>query len=155
MRNRNFIGAALVMTVLLLTGGCSKEISLDAQDPSWDRDVCHRCRMMLSNRHFSAQVVDPESGRHYFFDDLGCALGWLDEAKPQWSQKAVIYANAADSGKWTDVRRGVIAEPFVTPMSFGLGVFPEQSALPEGKHRVTLEQAFGIVRTIREKGRRE
>ena len=93
--------SVLITAVLcsLSLSACSDRESLSPKDPAWDRDVCHRCQMMISDRNYSAQVINPAKGEHYFFDDLGCALNWLQETKPVWKNEALIYANDARSGK--------------------------------------------------------
>ena len=103
--------SVLITAVLcsLSLSACSDRESLSPKDPAWDRDVCHRCQMMISDRNYSAQVINPAKGEHYFFDDLGCALNWLQKTKPLWKNEDLIYANDARSGKWVDVRQGIIA----------------------------------------------
>ena len=136
--------SVLITAVLcsLSLSACSDRESLSPKDPAWDRDVCHRCQMMISDRNYSAQVINPAKGEHYFFDDLGCALNWLQETKPVWKNEALIYANDARSGKWVDVRQGIIAVQFVTPMSYGMGVFSKDTKMPEDKTVLTFEQAI-------------
>ena len=58
----------------LLLCSCGKEITLSAEAPKWDVQTCDRCKMLVSDKKFSAQVVNPTDGKHFFFDDLGCAL---------------------------------------------------------------------------------
>ena len=74
----------------LLLCSCGKEITLSAEAPKWDVQTCDRCKMLVSDKKFSAQVVNPTDGKHFFFDDLGCALMWLQgkEAK-EWKDKAL------------------------------------------------------------------
>ena len=136
--------SVLITAVLcsLSLSACSDRESLSPKDPAWDRDVCHRCQMMISERNYSAQVINPAKGEHYFFDDLGCALNWLQETKPVWKNEALIYANDARSGKWVDVRQGIIAVQFVTPMSYGMGVFSKDTKMPADKTVLTFEQAI-------------
>ena len=85
----------------LLLCSCSKEINLEAEAPKWDVQTCDRCKMLVSDKKFSAQVVNPTDGKHFFFDDLGCALMWLQgkEAK-EWKDKALIYATDPRNGTW-------------------------------------------------------
>lgn len=59
-----------------------------------------------------------------------------------WKNEALIYANDARSGKWVDVRQGIIAVQFVTPMSYGMGVFSKDTKMPEDKTVLTFEQAI-------------
>ena len=42
--------SVLITAVLcsLSLSACSDRESLSPKDPAWDRDVCHRCQMMIS-----------------------------------------------------------------------------------------------------------
>ena len=73
--------------------GCDQKPNLGAKTVHWDRDMCERCRMVLSDRRFSAQVVHPDTGKTYLFDDIGCAILWFKENKIDWADRAVIWVN--------------------------------------------------------------
>lgn len=80
---KKLVNSVLLTLIISVTAGCSQEPNLSAVDPKWDRDVCERCKMLLSDKNFSSEVINPTDGKHYFFDDLGCALNWLSEEKKQ------------------------------------------------------------------------
>lgn len=140
------LAVAAAMAVLLT--GCGEK-DLAAKDPVWDRQVCDRCQMAVSDRHFAAQVVDAKTGKRFYFDDLGCALMWLQTQKPAAPGDLVLWATAADSGRWVEVRKGVIARGFVTPMSYGLGVFAQAKDVPAGKETLTVDEATAAVEGLR------
>lgn len=144
--------ATVCLVMFFALSGCSQKIDTAPQEPVWDRTVCEHCHMILSDRHFAAQIVDPTTGKHHFFDDLGCALVWLDQQKDSWVAKAIIYATTVDTGKWVDVKKAVIAKPFVTPMSYGLGVFENANTVPEGKTVVPYEQALSQLQMNQPQG---
>ena len=55
-------------------------------------DACAYCRMIVSDRHFSAQIVAPlEEPR--FFDDLGCLANYLKASGPLPTRAAVYVAD--------------------------------------------------------------
>lgn len=143
MRNFNFpkiAFASSLAVVVAVTAACSGKINTDAKDPKWDRDVCEACKMLVSDKHFTAQMVDSSTGKRYYFDDLGCLFNWLAKQKPEVASRAVFYATDAKSGKWVDVNKGVIAETFVTPMSFGFGVFASEKDVPADKKILTVDE---------------
>jgi copper chaperone NosL len=90
----------------------------------WDRVTCTHCRMVLSDRHHAAQVrVRTPDGRSraYPFDDLGCALVWL-ETQPAKDDPAVeVWVSDWRSGDWIDARAAAYVPNQVTPMEYGLG----------------------------------
>ena len=49
----------------LLLCSCGKEITLSAEAPKWDVQTCDRCKMLVSDKKFSAQVVNPTDGKHF------------------------------------------------------------------------------------------
>ena len=71
----------IAATALLL--GCSGDPGTGPVEVKWDRDICTRCNMVLSDREHSAQVrYTPGDGKRSQvrkFDDLGCAVLWLDQ----------------------------------------------------------------------------
>lgn len=149
---KKFQHKPLVLSLALATSllcACSDTAKTAPKDPAWDRATCHHCQMMISDHRFTAQIVNPDSGEHFFFDDLGCALKWLVRNKPAWQDRAVIYASSAKDGTWVDVKKGVIATGFVTPMSYGFGAFASKGDVPADKTIVSLDKAQGM--TMQEK----
>lgn len=142
---RTLLSIALLGGALTGLVGCDKSVNLDPVNPAWDRDTCTRCNMLISDHHFTAQIVNPQTGDHFSFDDLGCALDWLNKTHPTWAKDALIYATDAQGEGWVNIQKGVIATPFVTPMSFGLGVVASADKLPTDKKVVTLEEAQALV----------
>ena len=71
----------LLITATALLVGCSGDPGTGPVEVKWDRDVCVRCNMVLSDREHSAQVryTPTDGGRSQVrkFDDLGCAVLWL------------------------------------------------------------------------------
>lgn len=97
-------------------------------DIKWDRVVCERCRMVLSDRHHSAQVRErtPDGrSRVYPFDDLGCALIWLEERRTRDDPATEIWVNDWRTGDWIDARTASYVPNQVTPMEYGLGAQPD------------------------------
>ncbi len=109
--------AALAMTAFL--GGCEKKAADGIAKMHWDRDMCERCKMAISDRKFAVQVVDPVTRKHYKFDDIGCAVLWFDEEKIPWKDRAKIWITDGKSGQWIDARKALYGTGAVTPMGFG------------------------------------
>jgi hypothetical protein len=58
--------------------GCEKKVDKGVAKVHWDRDMCARCVMVVSDRHNTTQVIDPKTGKKYMFDDIGCMVLWFD-----------------------------------------------------------------------------
>ncbi len=118
MRGTIFSRVVLGLVLLPLVISCSK--SNDEQLPVdfvWDRVACEQCRMALSDRRYSAQVID-DQGRPYYFDDIGCAVLWL-AVKP-WKDKARVWVNDFKTTEWIDAKEANwIARDPKTPMGYG------------------------------------
>lgn len=118
---------ALWLGLALTLAGCG-DPGTGPADVKWDRVACERCRMVLSDRHHSAQVrVRAPDGRSgvYLFDDIGCAVLWL-EGKPARTDPATeIWVNDWRTGGWIDARTASYVPNQVTPMEYGLGAQPD------------------------------
>ena len=117
---------AVIVTALLLLSACSGDPGTGPVEVKWDRVICERCRMVLSDRHNSAEVrIHPEGKRSkvYFFDDIGCAVLWLEGAGKVWADdpKTEIWVNDQRNGNWIDALSATYVEGVITPMEYGLG----------------------------------
>ncbi|WP_459870966.1 nitrous oxide reductase accessory protein NosL [Endothiovibrio diazotrophicus] len=112
----------------MLLSGCGGDPGTGPVEVHWDRQVCDRCRMALSDPHHAAQVRWQEAGgrsRVALFDDLGCALIWLEEKPFRDAASTEIWVNDWRNGTWIDARRATYLTGQVTPMEYGLGAQPE------------------------------
>ena len=122
---------AWVFVLLLI--GCSGDPGQGPVEVKWDRDACERCRMVLSDRAYAAQVrFFPEGGRSkvFKFDDIGCAVLWLEDKPWNRDPKTEIWVRDRLSDQWIDARTAVYIKGRVTPMAYGLGA--QSQADPAG-----------------------
>lgn len=119
----------LTLALSLLITACG-DPGTGPVDIKWDRVSCARCRMVLSDRHHAAQVRVKTPNGHsqaYPFDDLGCALIWL-EGQPEGGDPAIeIWVNDWRTGDWIDARTAAYVPNQVTPMQYGLGAQQDQT----------------------------
>jgi copper chaperone NosL len=140
---KNYIKASvLALGVMFLLSGCGEK-SFTPAEPSWDRQTCEMCRMTVSDRRFSAQLVSQDNKR-LFFDDLGCALRWMGK-HPETAKGMKLFATDLASGKWIEVAKGEIVGGYKTPMAYGFGV--TQGTVQEGHRLYTLQEAQELVST--------
>jgi nitrous oxide reductase accessory protein NosL len=126
--------ALLLLTTLLLASltGCDSDPGSGPVSVKWDRDVCERCRMVLSDRHFAAQIRVPpdvlgKRGKVLRFDDIGCAVLWLDQQPWKDRPGIEIWVNDHRDGAWIDARTAHYVAVKNTPMEYGLGAQKEPS----------------------------
>ena len=118
------------LLLVLLLAGCSGEGATGPGEVRWDRESCTRCAMAVSDRHFSAQVRGGTAGqktRLYKFDDIGCAVVWLDGQPWKDDARTEIWVTDQLSGEWIDARLASYVTGKVTPMDYGLGAQQEAS----------------------------
>ena len=104
----------LLLLVIACKGGNEEQLPVDFV---WDREACEECKMALSDPHYSAQVIDPK-GKAYFFDDIGCAILWLD--RQPWKDKARTWVNDVKTAEWIEAEKAnwISGDP-QTPMGYG------------------------------------
>jgi len=119
-----------LLLIAFLLAGCSGEDATGPGEVRWDRESCARCAMAVSDRHFSAQVRGAAAGqktRLYKFDDIGCAVVWLDQQDWKDDARTGIWVTDHLSGEWIDARLASYVTGKVTPMDYGLGAQREAS----------------------------
>jgi len=83
MRRRALLANGFALTPLasLLLSACQAdgELPNGMQAFKWDRDVCTRCKMVISDRRFASQIRGGPSNTAFKFDDIGCAATWISE----------------------------------------------------------------------------
>jgi len=116
----------------------------------WDRDMCERCKMVVSERKYAAEIVDPKTDKVYKFDDLGCAVLWLEEEKIPWADEAKIWVTDAKTGAWLDARKALYTDDSITPMAYGIAAFSEKT-FPKGHKALGFDEVVKIIKRIEAK----
>ncbi len=147
-RNGRTLAVSLLLAILLVA--CSGDPGTGPKEVKWDRDACERCRMVLSDRRYSAQVRYWPEGKKRSkvmgFDDVGCATLWLEEQSWKDDPRVEIWVTDHRNGKWIDARTATYVKDKITPMEYGLGAQTEPA---EGG--LSFEQAKLHVRKIEER----
>jgi hypothetical protein len=108
-----------LLAALWLLPSCGAEPTTGPVEPTWDRDACEHCRMVVSDRRFAAQVRSASTGKVSHFDDPGCAVlsgvGDQDE----------IWVRDHEGHEWLDGREVSFSSGHTTPMGYGFGVAAE------------------------------
>ena len=125
---KRLCAGVLVAVLMFVLCACGGDPGQGPVEVKWDRDACERCRMVLSDRLHSAQVRVPTldgRSRLYRFDDIGCALIWLEERPERDDPATEVWLNDWRTGDWIDARTATYLRGQVTPMEYGLGAQPE------------------------------
>jgi len=150
--------AASTLLALAALAACSGDSGTGPGTVTWDRDACERCRMVLSDRRFAAQVRVPaeqegKRSRLHRFDDVGCAVLWLDQQPFKDRPGIEIWVTDHQSGEWLDARTAHYVRVRNTPMEYGLGAqrAPAGGALDFRQavlHVFEVEKRFGDDGTV-------
>ena len=122
-------GISLLFLALFLLTACGEEQTTGAGKVRWDREICARCAMAVSDPNYSAQIRGgkPEKkAKLYKFDDLGCAVIWLDEQKWKDDPQTEIWVNDHKTGDWISAKTAWYVKMKNTPMDYGLGAQTEK-----------------------------
>jgi hypothetical protein len=133
---------ALILA-LLVSGptACWQSPSTGPGEIKWDRQTCERCQMVISERRFATQVRETGQRRIHAFDDVGCALLWLDENDLSHSESAAeVWVRDAAGTQWIDGHRAYFESGLLTPMQYGFAPAVEGLLLRAVHERVREEE---------------
>ena len=119
--------------------GCDRKIDLNSHKVHWDRDMCERCKMVVSDRNYAAQLTDPKTGRTYYFDDIGCVILWFKESHIDWGDKTKIWVTDEKSGQWIDAREAKWSVESITPMGYGFAAH-KKGTEPKDKEIIDFDE---------------
>jgi nitrous oxide reductase accessory protein NosL len=112
-----------LLLVAVLTA-CTQPDQSGPGEIRWDQETCTRCAMSIGDREYAAQVRGGASNaatRLYKFDDIGCAVIWLDQQPWKDDPRTEIWVADHRDGNWIDARKALYVTGRNTPMGYGLG----------------------------------
>ncbi len=127
--------------------GCEGKIDLGPKEVNYERDECERCAMMMGDKLFVAQVVSQENGKTYFFDDIGCAVLWLNsgDAHPLKLENVNIYVNNPENDKFVDAKEAVYTTDMPSPMSYNFLAHDPKTFDKKGVDYLTFPQMVNAL----------
>ena len=131
---------AVALFFTLSFGGCEKKAADGVAKMHWDRDMCERCKMAISERKFAVQAVDPKTHRHYKFDDIGCMVLWFKEENIPWENGAKLWITDGKTGEWIDARTAVYGTGAITPMGFGFIAYKDKGEAKPGEELIGYDE---------------
>ena len=127
-------------SLLTMFTGCEEHSKTDVAKVHWDRDMCARCVMVVSDRQNTTQIRDPKTGKKYMFDDIGCAILWFKDEGIEWKDQAIIWITDIKTGEWIDARKAFYDTENVTPMAYGFSAHKTKETIKEGQEVVDFEE---------------
>jgi len=142
----------LFLTIFLIFFvGCDKKVEDNSpKKVHWDRDMCERCKMVLSDREYATEIINPKTHKTYYFDDIGCAVLWLKEEKIPWAKSAKIWVKDGKTKKWIDAKSANYIDDAVTPMAYGFKAYKKEN-FPKSKKMINFDEVVQKVEEIERK----
>lgn len=136
--------------LLLALTSCEKKDHKGVHKIHWDRDMCARCVMVVSDRNQTVQIENPNTSEHHVFDDIGCTILWFKDQDIKWKDEAVIWINDIKTSKWINARTAFYDTMNVTPMAYGFGAHESKDTIQEGLEIIDFNE---VTKRVLEIGR--
>jgi len=135
---RLVIGYWLLVIGLLFINGCEKkDFTKEPAKLHWDRDMCERCKMAISERKYAVEGITKDN-KVYKFDDIGCLILWQKLEHPE-IRFTKIWITDAKTGKWIDAKTAKYSVINLTPMAYGFGAY-KPGTEPKVKEIIDFEE---------------
>ena len=133
--------------ILFLFLGCSEQKTDNAPaELHWDRDMCDRCVMVISDRKNALQYREPATKKLYKFDDIGCMALWFNEENLSYKDSVKIWITDAKSGEWIDARSAFYTAGNVTPMAFGYSGYKSKESIGQNEEIFTYNEVIKKIK---------
>ncbi len=146
----------LVLGILILFNSCKKEITYEARDINFDRDVCFVCLMGLTDQRYNAQSIN-EYGEVHWYDDIGCLAEEMRDVETwnTWKGNKVKFwigdaSKENDPSNWIDAETAFYDYGKDTPMGYGYSAY---AVKPDAENVYTFAQVIQRIddgKTMRE-----
>jgi nitrous oxide reductase accessory protein NosL len=124
--------------MLILLAGCGQGSVAGPGDIHWDRQTCEHCQMVISEQRHAVQIRMLGARQTHAFDDLGCALLWLEEQglRAGGGERPEIWVKGSTASDWIDAHGAQFEAGLSTPMAYGFGVAEHGISLGEVETQV-------------------
>lgn len=140
-----YLKVLLLLVIGVMFLACEKKVETGVAEVHWDRDMCSRCVMVVSDRKNAVQVRDPNSGKTYMFDDMGCMALWFEEEKITWKDKAIVWVTDVNSGEFINAREAFYDTNNVTPMAYGFSAHKSKDTIKKGEEVISYDEVIKRV----------
>ena len=105
---------------------CNREAKEGPVAINWGKDADARCRMIISDKFFAAEIRAPD-GKLAKFDDIGCAIFWM--AKQDFDEHAPgveVWVADHQSAQWLNALTASYIEGIRSPMHYQFAAAAEK-----------------------------
>jgi copper chaperone NosL len=111
------VAVVLGVALLRLAAHWAGALPEGPEPVAWDRTACARCRMLVSEPSFAAQLQQLD-GAVFEFDDPGCLLLHLHEQRPAVH---AVYLHHREEERWLEREQVAFIPAGPSPMGYDLG----------------------------------
>ncbi|WP_373035537.1 hypothetical protein [Sulfurimonas sp.] len=140
-----YLKVLLLLVIGVMFLACDKKVETGVAEVHWDRDMCSRCVMVVSDRKNAVQVRDPNNGKAYMFDDMGCMALWFEEEKIKWKDKAIVWVTDVNNGEFINAREAFYDTNNVTPMAYGFSAHKSKDTIKKGEEVISYDEVIKRV----------
>ena len=108
---------------------CKNESEIRPVKILYGQDICERCKMIISEKAYSAEYILPD-GEARKFDDIGCMIHFQNEEESNRDKILAQYVRDYNTGDWIDATTAhfVWSKTIITPMGHGLAAFKDEAS---------------------------
>lgn len=135
----------ILFTFLILFSSCKRNVTYEARDINFDRDVCYICLMGLTDQRYNAQSIN-QYGEVHWYDDIGCLAEEMRDTITwkQWKGDKVKFwigdaSKGNDPSNWIDAETAFYDYGKHTPMGYGYSAYSDK---PNAESVFTFEQVL-------------
>lgn len=143
-----YLRVLLLLIIGVMFLACEKKVETGVAEVHWDRDMCSRCVMVVSDRKNTVQIRNPETSKTYMFDDIGCMVLWFEEEKIEWSDKAIVWITDVNTGEFIDAKTAFYDTNNVTPMAYGFSAHKSKDSIKKDEEIILYDEVVKRVLKI-------
>lgn len=140
-----YLKVLLFLVVGLMFLACEKEAETGVTEVHWDRDMCSRCVMVVSDRKNTVQVRNPNTSKTYMFDDIGCMILWFEEENIEWKDNSIVWITDVNSGEFIDAKVAFYDTNNVTPMAYGFSAHKSKDSIKKSEEIISYDEVIKRV----------
>ncbi|MCF6309585.1 MAG: nitrous oxide reductase accessory protein NosL [Sulfurimonas sp.] len=136
----------LLLSCVIMFLGCQKKVEQGISEIHWDRDMCDRCVMVISDRKHTVQLKDPATKKVYKFDDIGCMAIWFMDEQIAFKESVAIWVTDAQTGEWCDARKAFYTTGNLTPMAYGFSAYKAKGSIENAQEIISYDEVLKRIR---------
>lgn len=135
----------LILLAVLSFAACRDKIDTGPHVIHFGEDVCERCKMIISDKRFTAELID-QKGEALMFDDVGCMADYMKGSEKEGAKPLAMYVTDFGTGEWIDAGKAfyLLNPELKSPMGYNIAAFVSAEAMNGSPFREGGREAGGF-----------